>query len=446
MYELPYGNTQQLNLDWFIKRWQEFYAQWQEAEAGIDHALDAEIQRVEDAMTDLYAARDAAAASATAAAASASSASNDATIATNAATAAAASATLANNKAAAAGLSEAAAANSANSASNSAIAASTSASQANASAASATASEQSATASATAAAGSASDAADSADDAADSATEAATSAQEAQDVLDSIPEDYSTLSADVVDLKADVAPIKQLAPLPIYPNDFLPDQDTTVHGRKFVRTENKVTINYSSSNSTGRYYLIYRNGSITYNTSLPNLRNEIAISTLIPNPKTVAMSMAIKITMHNKDGIARPFPPIHLIYESAVTAGTKYTSALFNDETEYVDASISLGFDLARRAGNSFGVAIWHSNSNIELKYEFLLYNDQAKTDAIDASIAKTQRNYIATENKSINDFVIISELLYRITSPVTAGETYIIGTNIERVYVCDILTQLLNS
>ena len=181
MYELPYGNTQQLNLDWFIKRWQEFYTQWQETEAGIDHALDAEVQRVEDAMTDLYAARDAAEASATAAAASATSASNDATIAANAATAAAASATLANTKATAAGLSEAAAALSASQAANDATAAATSASQASASASSATDSAQAAAASATAADSSADDAADSATAAAGSATAAAGSASDAAD-------------------------------------------------------------------------------------------------------------------------------------------------------------------------------------------------------------------------------------------------------------------------
>ena len=194
MYNAPYGDTQQLNLDWFIKRWKEFYAEWQAAEAGIDGALDAEIEKVENAMQDLYAARDAAAASATAAAASAASASTDATTASNAATAAAASATLANNKAAAAGLSEANAAQSATNASNSASAAATSASQANAS-------ESAATASAQAASTSETNAASSASDAADSATAAAASAQTAEDVLDSIPEDYSTLSNAVSTLQ-----------------------------------------------------------------------------------------------------------------------------------------------------------------------------------------------------------------------------------------------------
>ena len=78
MYQYPYGNTQQLNLDWFIKQWEVFKQQWASAEAGIDHALDAEIARVEAAMNDLYAARDAAVAAAADAHADALDAAQDA--------------------------------------------------------------------------------------------------------------------------------------------------------------------------------------------------------------------------------------------------------------------------------------------------------------------------------------------------------------------------------
>ena len=60
MFRFPFGTTQELNLDWFLEQWEIFKQEAQTALGGIDHALDAEIQRVEDAMTDLYAARDAA--------------------------------------------------------------------------------------------------------------------------------------------------------------------------------------------------------------------------------------------------------------------------------------------------------------------------------------------------------------------------------------------------
>lgn len=200
MFRFPWGDMHSLNLGWFLQKFNELREDWATAEAGIDGALDAEIQRAEDALSDVFDARDAAAASATAAAGSASSAGTSATAAQNSATAAASSATLANQKASAAGLSEAAAAQSATAASNSATAAATSATQAGNSATAAGNSATTAGQQATAAAGSATAAAGSASDAADSATAAAASAAAAEAVEESIPEDYSTLSADVAEL------------------------------------------------------------------------------------------------------------------------------------------------------------------------------------------------------------------------------------------------------
>lgn len=89
MYQYPYGNAQQLNLDWLME-------QWQEVKQSIDGSLQGEIDRVEAAITDLLAARDAAVAaagaantSAGAAAASAQAAAADAATATAQAAAAA---------------------------------------------------------------------------------------------------------------------------------------------------------------------------------------------------------------------------------------------------------------------------------------------------------------------------------------------------------------------
>ena len=73
-YLYPWGNTQQLNLDWLL-------SQWQIAKNSIDQSLQAEIDRVEDAIADLLNARD----QAVAAAASANNDAGDAhTDATNA--------------------------------------------------------------------------------------------------------------------------------------------------------------------------------------------------------------------------------------------------------------------------------------------------------------------------------------------------------------------------
>ena len=212
-FNYPYGDTQQLNLNWFLAQWETFREQWATAEEGIDHALDAEIARVEAAMTDLYAARDAAAASKTAAQTAATNAASSATVATQQATLAQSYANTAQTQAGIATAAAEAAGNSASSASTSATAANLSKTQAansataaqtaqtaaeaaetnivsiitdaiqdaaDAAAATATADAEAAAdaaeASATAAAGSASDASDSATAAAGSASDAADSA------------------------------------------------------------------------------------------------------------------------------------------------------------------------------------------------------------------------------------------------------------------------------
>lgn len=57
-FKFPYGNQQQLNLNWFIKKFKELLVDWKREKESIDGALDAEIQRAEDALSDVYAARD----------------------------------------------------------------------------------------------------------------------------------------------------------------------------------------------------------------------------------------------------------------------------------------------------------------------------------------------------------------------------------------------------
>lgn len=141
MYKYPYGNMQQLNLDWFLAEWENFKQEADEALGGIDGALQAEIERVEAAMTDLYAARDAAIAArqgaAESAASSAQSAANSAASAQTSiaqASQATQAATRAQTAAQNAEVSENSAAGSATSAGNSATIAQNSASSAGTSA------------------------------------------------------------------------------------------------------------------------------------------------------------------------------------------------------------------------------------------------------------------------------------------------------------------------
>lgn len=64
MYEYPFGNGQQLNLDWFLNEWKNLLAAWEAEKNGIEGALQAEIDRAEAALADVFSARDAAAQSA----------------------------------------------------------------------------------------------------------------------------------------------------------------------------------------------------------------------------------------------------------------------------------------------------------------------------------------------------------------------------------------------
>ena len=207
-YLYPYGDTQQLNLDWLIEQWNEVKSQ-------IDGSLQAEIDRVEAAITDLLTARDEAVAAQTAAQASAQAAAGSASTASGAASTATAQAQAAAGSAATAGAhaSDAqqymlTADQYAQAAQNSAGAAANSANTANGAKQDAQTYAQQASGYAQNAQGSAVAAqqqfnlADAARQAAqDAASDAADSAQEAQDILDSIPEDYSELSDDVIELK-----------------------------------------------------------------------------------------------------------------------------------------------------------------------------------------------------------------------------------------------------
>ena len=63
-YQYPYGDTQQLNLAWFLDEFKALQEAWEQEKQGITGALDAEIARAEAALSGVIEARDQAAASA----------------------------------------------------------------------------------------------------------------------------------------------------------------------------------------------------------------------------------------------------------------------------------------------------------------------------------------------------------------------------------------------
>lgn len=228
-YKYPYGNTEQMNLDWFLKQWETFKADWAEAESGIDGSLDAEIAKVEAAMSELYAARDAAAASASAARQSSLDAAAAQVAAGNSKTAAQAAETAARGSQQAAAESAQEAQASAQGAENSALTASQAANTATQQAAGADAAKgaaeaaqqaaEDAQAAAAQSAGQAGQAATAAGDHADDAANSATLAQQAaQDMSDSVNQittnknDISVLKTAFTQLESEVITKAEIAP------------------------------------------------------------------------------------------------------------------------------------------------------------------------------------------------------------------------------------------
>ena len=361
-----------LNLGWFLQKFNELREDWATAEAGIDGALDAEIQRAEDALSDVFDARDAAAASATAAAGSASAAGTSATAAQNSATAAASSATLANNKATAAGLSEAAAAQSATQAGNSATAAAGSATTASNAATNAAASETAAGQSATAAAGSATTAST-------AATNAAASAARAEEVEESIPEDYSELSGDVVEIKS---------VLDIYTKQGTATQD----GGTYIET-----------------------------TIIDNLTLKAGVKYRI----TFTIEQAVTDTVYTylKSGTAEE--PVFYLRATIPIGQTEsvyeYTP---NEDIQYCYISFAVG-------RNHFTVSASVSSND--------------KLSATQNIIAPVLDTMIADTALTQNDFRIVNNALYRITTAVASGATLTPGTNCTKTTLAAILKALLS-
>ena len=242
MFKYPWGNLQGLNLAWFLEKFNQLLEAWTTAEASIEGALDDEIQKAEDALSDVFDARDAAAASATAAAGSAAQATTAANFAGNSASVAAASASAAQTAAANAAASETAAGNSASAAAGSATAAAGSATSASTAATNASASETAAGQSATAAAASETAAGQ-------SATAAAASAAAAEAVEESIPADYTELSNTVRDLNI------------VYPQNIMSFYNTfsikrTEKSQQFFTVKNnKIIVEKNNDLPANWYYL-----------------------------------------------------------------------------------------------------------------------------------------------------------------------------------------------
>lgn len=394
MFRFPWGDMHSLNLGWFLQKFNELREDWATAEAGIDGALDAEIQKAEDALSDVFDARDAAAASATAAAGSASSAGTSATAAQNSATAAASSATLANQKATAAGLSEAAAAQSATQAAGSATAAAGSATTASTAATNAAASETAAGQSASAAAASAASVEGDADAAAASATAAAASAARAEEVEESIPADYTALSNDVANIK----------------NAFIPSQNLF---------DNVLLTGYIGS---GGGFVADNGARLTehYIPVTPGL-----IYSYTPGRFTQIVEYDSEKTFLNRVtnyNVNQYTPPAGVDFVRLVSWSS--TDGLFFGETYMFLQAASMP-----EYYEPYGLLM-----PVERVYPY------------QKTLAYYMPTMRADKPLSRNEIVIVANTLYKITNTIVTGAVITPGTNAEETTLGDLITAILNS
>ncbi len=449
MFRFPWGDMHSLNLGWFLQKFNELREDWATAEAGIDGALDAEIEKAEDALSDVFAARDAAAASATAAAGSASSAGTSATAAGNSATAAASSATLANQKATAAGLSEAAAAQSATAAGNSATAAATSATQAGNSA-------SNASSSATAAAASETAAGNSATAAAASETNAAASAAAAEAVEESIPADYSTLSHDVNNLNSAVT--QSVA------TNYILDQysdniatNTSGTNKKIVKLQgNRITQTPDTATPAGSTFYTYlisktpRYVGSSLGNVIANLTEDDFKSLDLFTECTLRVKyeyIARTATDDGSSGTGSVVIATRNPVTGEVTAvQTQVTNIYANDR------SYSLIYDLynwlPELKNNKTIAVLYQSRLCKTIQDGFITF------EAIRPVANSIERTYIGQINNEVtanraystNDVFMKDSRFYRATTNIGSGETLTVGTNITPVTLSDALTLLYNS
>lgn len=279
MYEYPFGNGQQLNLDWFLTEWKNLLAAWEAEKNGIEGALQAEIDRAEAALADVFAARDAAAQSATAAGNSADAAAQSASDASGYLATVRADANTASDAARNAAQSESNAAESAQTALASKNAAGQSERNAAQSEANADASKRAAAQSASDADASKSAAAQSAADADASKSAAAQSAEDASDAAASVEasaEQIATNANNIDALNESMLKTFPLFPFMLYDINAI-NAESSLHGRLFKIVRNHAKVTYESSNTTGRWYTFFSN-KIDFNTSDNNLYNAISFN------------------------------------------------------------------------------------------------------------------------------------------------------------------------
>ena len=406
MYEYPFGNGQQLNLDWFLAEWKNLLAAWEAEKNGIEGALQAEIDRAEAALADVFAARDAAAQSAANALESKNAAADSQTAAQNAAQGAAQSETAAGNSASAAAQSETAAGNSASAAAQSETAAGNSASAA--------------AQSETAAGNSASAAAQSAADALADKNAAAQSASDAEDAATSVEasaQQIATNTSDISDLKTAI------------------NQNLVYKFNKRILRSGSLQPNGAADNSTHTMTM--------YNKVFIPANHAIEIS-LVNTPNIEYDNMQIRVVRFTTDSMLTT-PAGTIILNNTITENTVTIPAITTDSYIMVGYYFHLNNTPVNDvlASYNYGITIFeisvvgasdkiYSETNINQLLETILF-----------SIAPVFSGYVAERSLSINDLCIVNNVLYIATANIPDREPLNVGTNIAVTSLNDVIKSL---
>lgn len=454
-YLYPYGDTQQLNLDWLIEQWNEVKSQ-------IDGSLQAEIDRVEAAITDLLTARDEAVAAQTAAQASAQAAAGSASTASGAASTATAQAQAAAASTATAGAHASNAQGYAATAQQEAQAAHNDAAAAAVSAGNAHNDAQAAHTDALAAAQDAADAHADALAAAQDADDAHADALAAQAVLDSIPADYTALSAEVTEHSNTLGEVQKHP----FNSIYFPIVDKT-HNISSSSNQRTINIKHNHIKTTSQGYT----GS-TFFTCLLNGDGHYVGS----NDSSVISNL----TENDFQDIYIPenyglFVDIDYIGEKVSSTGTHGAGTLVvatmnkttqeiklvgigsfglsNLKTKAVSLRANLLAELPEIYENQNICFLYRSRyADISEEWSVSIYETPFTYSAANTygtatkPIAYQMPMFTANKNLVVNDIVLIGNNLYIITAPISIGEQVINGTNAQYTTVGNLITQILNS
>lgn len=466
-FKFPYGNEQQLNLNWFIKKFKELLADWQHEQESIDGALDAEIQRAEDALSDVYTARDVTVA-----------AKNDALQAkADALTAAANAAQYWQNAAA-----------SANSAATSALTALQAAQDA------ADDAEQTDRDRALVSADKAAVAADKAAVAADKAAvaqdkddtdllkDAANAAalrsegwangaqngtpvtsespyyennakyfkEQAESVAASIPADYTALSAQVAQNTEDIKENFDS----FWASVFTKQYNYSALSRRGSVSGLKIEGVSTASSTTGLALPIHGHFTGAFNYATWSAASELTVDDFITIPSNIN-DFSIYIELGNdytndhgsSAGIAFAIYTITPDNTVSRILAPADSNTRYNRGVSMVMNNVLSTYPQIRTNGKIFILPIWYrtggANRNISCKIILKNINTPERTGYL-TSTSYSEIQLIATRSYVVNDIIAVGNYLYLVTAPISSGAQIIAGTNVKRVYITSLLSELL--